>query len=157
MTPLTLKARLISAAIGHLDKLVNGFKEDAKYHVRGEGSTDEGGFTGTFGDYSAQSTANQLREQAMRDRADAEKHEQTIAALERLDTNIETSAVQLMSLVDTNHGTFLVSLAARPVELDGKKYMFLATDAPIYSEMMGKTKGDTFSFRGIAYEILNVS
>lgn len=151
-----LKARLIGAAISHLNELVYNFQDDAKLHLRGASSTDEGGFAGTFGDYSAQSTGNQLKEQALRDRADAEKHENTIAALNRFDTDIQTETVQLMSLVETNHGTFLVSLATRPVELDGKKFMFLATDAPIYAEMMGKKEGDTFAFRGINYEILRV-
>ncbi len=151
------KARLIGAAISHLNDLVLNFQDDAKHHLRGSSSTDEGGFAGTFGDYSAQSTGNQLKEQALRDRADAEKHENTIATLNRFDTDVKTETIQLMSLVETNHGTFLVSLATRPVELDGKQYMFLATVAPIYAEMMGKKEGDTFSFRGINYEILRVS
>lgn len=157
MTTVSLKAKLIEAAIHQLEEFVKNLRDEAKYNLRGESSTDEGGFAGTFGDYSAQSAGNQLKEQAIRNRAEAERNENIIAALKRLQTEISTDTIQLMSLVETNHGSFLIAHALRPIVLDGIKYMFLATDAPIYAEMVGKRAGDTFTFRGIAYEIKNVS
>lgn len=157
MTTLSIKDRLIKTSITHLEQIAKDLREVAKYNMRGDNSTDEGGFSGNYGDYSAQSTDNQSKERALRSRADAEKHENMIELLKRQMPAPATDTIQLMSLVETNHGSFLISYALRPIELDGVKYTFLATDAPIYAEMAGKKAGDSFSFRGVDYNILSVS
>ncbi len=156
MNAIEIKSQLIEQAIHHLEGLVLELKDEVKNKLRGEGSTDEGGFSGTMGDYSAQSNENFLKEQALVRRVEAEKHESTIQFFKRLNPEIETKTVSLMSLIKTNRGTFFISHANRPVQLNGTSYMLLGVDAPIYQVMAGKQPGDSFEFRGINYEIESI-
>ena len=157
MKATEIKSQLIEQAIHHLEGLVMELKDEVKNKLRGEGSTDEGGFNGTMGDYSAQSNENFLKEQALVRRAEAEKHERTIQFFRRLNPDLQTGEVSLMSLIDTDKRTFFISHAGRPVQLNGQTYMLLGTDAPIYTAMAGKKEGDSFEFRGIAYKINSVA
>lgn len=156
MKATEVKSQLIEQAIHHLEGLVLELKDEVKNKLRGEGSTDEGGFSGTMGDYSAQSNENFLKEQALVRRKEVEKHERTIQFFKRLNPNIETSEVSLMSLVETDKGSFFISHAIRPIQLHGITYRFLGTDAPIYKLMAGKKAGDAFNFREISYQINSV-
>ena len=156
MKATEIKSQLIEKAIQHLEGLVLELKDEVKNKLRGEGSTDEGGFSGTMGDYSAQSNENFLKEQALVRRMEAEKHERTIQYFKRLNSNIETDQVSLMSLVETDRGKFFISHAIRPIKIDGETYRFLGTDAPIYHVMAGKKAGESFTFRDITYEIASV-
>ena len=157
MKATEIKAQLIEKAIQHLEGLVLELKDEVKNKLRGEGSTDEGGFSGTLGDYSAQSNENFLKEQALVRRMEAEKHERTIQYFKRLNPSIETNNVSMMSLIETDKGTFFICHAIRPVQLNGSTYRLLGTDAPIYQVMAGKKAGDVFEFRGIEYTIHSVS
>lgn len=67
---------------------------------------------------------------------------------EKLMDHVEPGAV-----VVTDSLTFFISAAVDEFELDGQKIHCISTDAPIYSEMAGKKKGDHFSFRDSKYVI----
>lgn len=157
MKATEIKSQLIEQAIHHLEGLVLELKDEVKNKLRGEGNTDEGGFSGTMGDNSAQSNENFLKEQALVRRVEAEKHASTIQFFKRLNPNIVTDEVALMSLIETNKGTFFISHAVRPIQFNGDAYMLLGTDAPIYEAMAGKKAGETFNFRGIDYKIYSVN
>ncbi len=156
MKALEIKQTLIDKAVHHLEGMAMELREEIKSKLQGEGSTDEGGFAGTFGDYSAQGAENVLKEQAMIRRAEAEKHERLIKQLKNLNLNAPQESISLGNLVETDKGAFLISYALRPIELNGKKYMFLGTEAPIYEVMAGKKEGESFEFRGIAYKVLSI-
>ena len=153
MKPLELKAKLINIAIHNLEGIILELRGDIKNMLRGEGSTDEGGFNGTKGDFGAVGQENYLREQAQINRREVEKHEILIQQLKSIIIDNENVGVVLGSLVYTNHGNFFISQAIRPIELNKITYLFIGTEAPIYSEMKGKFAGSKFEFRGIEYEI----
>lgn len=157
MTPLDIKHKLIALAIEHLEGLVHELRDEVKNKLRGEGSTDEGGFSGTFGDYSAQSTENYLKEQALIRRHEAEKHERQIELLRRLNLDAPTESVSMGNLVETDKGFFLISYAQKPIDLNGHRYMFIGTEAPIYEVMAGQKVGESFEFRNISYTILSIN
>lgn len=157
MKPTEIKAMLIEKAVHNLEGTILELLADVKTMLRGEGSTDEGGFAGTKGDYSAISQENSLREQAQINRSEALKHEALIKGLKTIDTKITHDFVCQGSLISTNHGHYFISQAVRPIKLNGESYFLLATDAPIYEVMAGKKIGDKFEFRGINYEIQSIS
>ena len=90
-------------------------------------------------------------------RAEADKHDQLIQKLKRLNIEAPTETISLGNLVETDKGVFFISHALRPIDLDGTKYFFLGTDAPIYEIMAGKTVGESFEFRGITYKVLAIN
>lgn len=156
MKPAKLKAALIEKAIENLEGFITNLRADVKVFLRGEGSTDEGGFSGSKGDFSAVGQENALREQAQISRLEVEKHENLINQLRAVNVEDSCDAVCLGALVETNHGTFFFTQALRPIVLNGATYHFLGTEAPIYAVMAGKKAGEVFSFREISYTIISV-
>lgn len=156
MKAMEIKQQLVDLAVVHLQGLADELRDEVKSKLRGEGSTDEGGFTGTFGDYSAQGTENLLKEQAMIRRVEAEKHDRQVQQFKNLKLNPPNESISLGNLVETDRGLFFVSYAHRPIDLNGHKYMLLGTEAPIYEVMAGKKVGETFEFRGIKYSITSI-
>jgi len=156
MNPTELKATLIAKAIENQERFIEELRTEVKTMLRGEGSTDEGGFSGTRGDFGAAGQENYLREQAQYNRNEIEKHEMVVQILKAVNTADVCANVCPGALVETNHGTFFFTQALRPIELEGKQFHFLATDAPIFSAMSGMRKGDSFSFRDINYKILSI-
>jgi hypothetical protein len=156
MKPTELKATLIRKAIENLEKFIEELRSEVKTMLRGEGSTDEGGFSGSKGDFGAVGLENSLREQAQFNRSEAEKHELLVNRLNDVNTTDVHDSVCPGALVETNHGTFFFTQALRPIEIEKKQYHFLAIDAPIYASMVGKKVGDSFSFRDINYDITSI-
>ena len=144
-----IKSKLIDIATHNLEGIILELRGDIKNMLRGEGSTDEGGFSGTKGDYSAVGQENYLREQAQINRREAEKHENLIQLLKGIETERDCEEIGPGCLVYTNRGNFLIAHAVRPIELEGKSYILIGPEAPIYKEMRGKTAGNKFTFRQI--------
>ncbi len=61
--------------------------------------------------------------------------------------------VTIGSVVETDKMTFYISIGIEAFEVDGKEIFGISTRAPIYGAMIGKRKGDRFTFRGKDYEI----
>lgn len=156
MKNLELKERLNQLAIDHLEDLVHELKDEVSTKLKGDGNTDEGGFAGNGGDYSAQASNNFLSEQAVLRRAEAEEYQQTVNKLKGYKFPTEHTEVDFLSLVKTNRGVYFISQALKPLMFEGKRYYYLAMDAPIYEILKGKKPGDSFSFRGIDYTIESI-
>jgi predicted nuclease of restriction endonuclease-like RecB superfamily len=82
------------------------------------------------------------------------KQEQTI--LEGLDVEREFAQVELGAVVVTDQRTFYISSSLETVEVEGVSFFGISTQAPIYAGMKGKRMGDTFSFAGVSYRILEL-
>lgn len=156
MKAMDIKQQLVDLAVKYLEGLTAELRHDVKSKLRGEGSTDEGGFAGTFGDYSAQGTENYLKEEALKQRVEADKHDQQVLQFKRLRLDPPTESISLGNLVETNRGYFFISYALKPIELNDKKYVLLGTEAPIYEVMAEKKVGDSFEFRGINYTVKSI-
>jgi transcription elongation GreA/GreB family factor len=66
------------------------------------------------------------------------------------------SEVSLGAIVKTDKMTFFPSVSLEEFEVDGDKLFGISREAPIYKEMLGKKKGDSFSMNGQNYKILDV-
>ena len=66
------------------------------------------------------------------------------------------SEVSLGAIVKTDKMTFFPSVSLEEFKVDGDKLFGISRDAPIYKEMLGKKKGDSFSMNGQNYKILDV-
>jgi hypothetical protein len=153
---LELKVALNDLAIEHLENTVAELRDEVRSKLKGDGTTDEGGFAGNSGDYSAQASNSFLSEQASIRRAEAEQYQLIINRLKGYKFTEELDSVEMLSLVETNHGWFFITQAVKPLMFQGVRYSFLAVDAPIYSEIHGKKKGDKIQFNGIDFEIKSV-
>lgn len=82
------------------------------------------------------------------------KQEQAI--LEGLDVEREFVRVELGALVVTDQQIFYISSSLERVEVDGRTFFGISTQAPIYAGMKGKVVGNTFSYAGVSYRILEL-
>lgn len=57
------------------------------------------------------------------------------------------------AIVETDKGTFFISVAIDDFELEGEQIICISPEAPIYKEMVGKQRGDHFTFRDKKYRI----
>lgn len=60
------------------------------------------------------------------------------------------------AVVVTNHSTLFVSAGVNKVLVQGHYYVGVSTRSQIYRVMAGKTKGQSFSFKGTEYKIKQV-
>lgn len=65
--------------------------------------------------------------------------------------------VQFGSVVETKDSYYFIATALGDIILeDGSKVHVISTEAPIYAELEGKKKGETFKLKGNDVEILNI-
>jgi len=65
-------------------------------------------------------------------------------------------SVHMGSVVVTDKRTFFISVSLEEYEVAGEKIFGISTKAPLYAEMRGKLKGDSFEFKGFKYQILDI-
>lgn len=68
--------------------------------------------------------------------------------VERLDSTISYKKGALGALMKTSMGDFFLSVSIGQVEIEGQKVMIISPQSPIGALLMGKSVGDSFSFRG---------
>lgn len=85
-------------------------------------------------------------------------HEATgvLTILERVKGVRKGHGIGFGSLVITDKMNFFVAASMGDFDLDGKKYFIISTQTPIFEAMEGKEPGDSFSFRGRNYKIIDV-
>lgn len=64
--------------------------------------------------------------------------------------------VTLGAVVKTDQMTFFPSVSIEKFEVEGKELFGISQKAPIYKEMKGKKKGESFTLNGRTYRILDV-
>lgn len=100
-------------------------------------------------DFSHQSESSRM-EQIMR--AKLEQAESEFNALQKIDFSVKQT-VEPGTLIETNQFNFIVSCATLPFQIDGKQFIGISTDSPIYSIFKEKKPGDQFEFNHIEYHI----
>ena len=63
------------------------------------------------------------------------------------------NSVTIGSVVETDIKRFYVSVGLEEFDVEEAEFFGLSTRAPIYSAMIGKKKGDSFTFRGKEHKI----
>lgn len=79
----------------------------------------------------------------------------SLSVLNRI-TMAENNSVKLGSIVKTDKMNYFISISLGKIEADGDNYVAISTDAPVYQEMSGKKKGETFTFRNDTIKIVDV-
>jgi hypothetical protein len=64
--------------------------------------------------------------------------------------------VNLGSLVETNHGTFYLSIGMGSVTYKNKAYYLISMAAPLAHLLKDRVKEAVFEFRGKTYEIIKI-
>ena len=82
--------------------------------------------------------------------------EKVMHQLKKVDIDLASETIRLGSIVETNQATFFMSISVGKLETNNSIYLGVAPNSPIGMCLLGKTKGDQFSFNGIVYKIAEV-
>jgi transcription elongation GreA/GreB family factor len=77
--------------------------------------------------------------------------------LAQIDFRKTYQTVQPGSLVETNNGTFFLSISAGKLSFNKKEYMAISYSSPIGQALFNKNENDEFEFREKKYIILNIA
>ncbi|CUH43178.1 MULTISPECIES: hypothetical protein [Ruegeria] len=79
-------------------------------------------------------------------------HHAKIDVIENTDFSL-TDRVQPGAVVKFNNRRFVVCVSTTRFEVDGKTYMGISTQSPIYLTMTGLQEGDVFTHNGTEFEV----
>ncbi|WP_170553750.1 hypothetical protein [Ruegeria atlantica] len=82
-------------------------------------------------------------------------HHAKIDVIENTDFSI-TDRVQPGAVVKFNNRRFVVCVSTTRFDVDGKTYMGISTQSPIYLAMVGLQEGDVFTHNGTEFEVQDV-
>ncbi len=82
-------------------------------------------------------------------------HHAKIDVIENTDFSL-TDTVQPGAVIKFNNRRFVVCVSTTRFEVDGKTYMGISTQSPIYLAMVGLQKGDVFTHNGTDFEVQDV-
>lgn len=147
-----LRSRLLDACITKQQLLINDFRVRLRNLAE---SQNISGDTYQTDDLSARDKIND-ETNLLNKQLDFAVEE--MALLKRLRDMREQphQRVGLGAIVVTNRYTFFVSASLEELEVDGRKYIGISTSSPLFTAMVGKKPGDSFSFRGDVYHIKEV-
>jgi hypothetical protein len=74
-------------------------------------------------------------------------------ALDRIDLKAQPKTICPGSVVQTDAGSYFISVNAGKVEVDSVNYLAISPGAPIASKMLGLTSGDTFTLNNRTFTI----
>lgn len=77
-----------------------------------------------------------------------------IHLLSKITNESVPNTVELGSVVYLDRLTFFLGPSMGKIEVEGQQVMVISPSAPISQAMLGKKKGDTFTFNGIQREIV---
>jgi len=82
--------------------------------------------------------------------SDAQKQ---LQILHKINLDNSSGAVRSGSLVNTNHGSFFISVSAGILTVDGIKVTAISTVSPLGATLLERKRGDEFQFNGKAFRI----
>ena len=83
--------------------------------------------------------------------------EKTESILHKIGIYATSEVVRMGSLVTTKNAHYFLSISAGMVTVNGGNYICISIGSPIGQLLLGKRKGDTFSFNANTFQILSVS
>lgn len=141
---------VIASIIEHQEQVIKDF-ETLLEQYRSSADIDEED-TKDVEDLSRQEVASDMANSLEVQLVQAEND---LKLLKNMDTRV-TETVTQGSIVVTEDYKFFISIANHGFEVKGEEFIGLALDAPIYSFMRGKKKGDSFSFNKKEYVIKDI-
>ena len=76
--------------------------------------------------------------------------------LKRINVMKENPEIMLGSIVETDTQDFFVSASLGMIKVNDKNYFAISAMSPLFKEMAGKGKGDSFALRDKKYKIKNI-
>jgi hypothetical protein len=103
-------------------------------------------------DYSHQNELSEMDEllSIQLEKALAEK-----SKLESIDFQAKDK-IEVGAIVTTDQFVFVIGIATIPFHVKDQQYVGISTDAPIYTFMKGKIKGDNFQYGNNHYKIVSI-
>ena len=79
-----------------------------------------------------------------------------LMGLQAIDPTKTNKVVEPGAVVVTNQRVFFISTSIEQVEVNGESVFGISLKAPLYGVMKDKKKGESFSFGGVTYKILDL-
>lgn len=76
--------------------------------------------------------------------------------LQQIDPLKKSNQVEIGSLVQTNKGTYFISIGMGKIKLDNGLFYAISVQSPIGNKLLGKTVGNSIEFNGTKINILGV-
>lgn len=79
-----------------------------------------------------------------------------LVLLEKINTEKISEVVEFGSIVITNKQKMIIAISLGKVQLEKETYFAISPQVPIFKEIQGLKKGDTFKFNGIEQQVLEI-
>lgn len=152
MDKIAYKKQVIEAARKRQEAIVNDFQTRIEEMRAGEESSNEENFDY---DQQGQEDENALVINRIADELNFVVEELDFLNQMRTDQNL-FDEVTLGAIVKTDKMTFFPSVSIEYFDVEDEQLFGISRNAPLYQEMKTKKKGETFSFNGEKYKILDV-
>lgn len=141
-----LKAALIQAAQSRTDYEEVKYEEYLRSHHPNDTEVRDMGDNSQY--HASQELADTFHQQIHRD-------EEAVSRIESINFSPKNK-VESGAVVVTPNLNLVVATSTPSFEFEGKKYVGISPDAPIYTCMQGKVVGDQCSYNQVDFEISNI-
>ena len=151
MDKLGLKKRILEESRSNQQLLRDDLTESVQERVESTTQNEDDDFTDHF-----ESTREEVMDEINLVAPQADAAQAQLQLLERMEAETLHEQVKNGSVVLTDNQNFFVSTSLPLFEVEGKPYLGVSTDSPIYHAMKDKKKGDSFMLNGVQYHIEDV-
>lgn len=148
-----LKKKILEAAVVKQESIVDDFRLRIKDIIANEGNVNEEEYDNHQQSFKSEgiTEVNLLKDEL--EFATSELEE-----IRKIQSFEESShlAVEYGTVVRTNRRTFLVSASIENFEVEGIKLFGLSVNAPLYKQMKGRKKGESFMYGNTSYVIEDI-
>jgi hypothetical protein len=151
MDKLGLKKRILEESRSNQQLLRDDLRESVQERVESANQNEDDDFTDHF-----ESTREEVMDEINLVAPQADAAQAQLQLLERMEAETLHEQVKNGSVVLTDQQNLFVSTSLPLFEVEGKQYLGVSTDSPVYHAMKHKKKGDSFTLNGVQYHIEDV-
>ncbi|QHT67360.1 hypothetical protein GXP67_12305 [Rhodocytophaga rosea] len=151
MDKLGLKKRILEESRSNQQLLRDDLRESFQERVESANQNEDDDFTDHF-----ESTREEVMDEIHLVAPQADAAQAQLQLLERMEAQTLHEQVKNGAVVLTAQQNFFVSTSLPLFEVEGKPYLGVSTDSPIYHAMKDKKKGDSFTLNDVLYHIEDV-
>ncbi len=86
-----------------------------------------------------------------------QQFQQLQVTLEMAKRNIQSSSIRLGSIVKASNATYFIAIPIGEVDLGKEKVYIIGANSPVAQVLIGKSKGESFTFNNVTNKIMEVS
>lgn len=148
---LTDKVELLKQAVTYYEDLIAELKQTQKDLQEDIKARDDSL------DLQDHSVVDELSSNVERENQQISHAQYELQRLHEVHKNQKLEAIDFGAVVKTDNLNFFIAVPISRMECEGKRYVGISVDAPIYKVMKGKKKGESFEFNSQAYHIQDIS